>query len=992
MVRLMLYKNTFMKIKKSMGRYLSLFFIVMIGVGFFAGIRESSPDILRSLNQYYEEHYLMDFKIVSTMGLTDSDVDAVKQLSGIEKVTPSYSLDVLVNGEAIRVHALETGINTVELLEGRMPETNTECVADSSYYHIGDEIVIGSEEDESLKNTVFTVVGTVHSPLYMAYDYGSTTIGDGKLISFIFVNQDNFIMDAYSELYITVAADQKGSAYSDEYEALITKVKNEITEIVSKQELERYQEIYDKANTEISDNEVLLQEEQQEGEKKLSDAKKELDENAQLLADAKVELIQKESDLKQLVIEKNAEFDSAKNQIDAGWEQIDLALTEYGISREDVNQTIQQLSSTSSDSVKQLVVLQESMNTLSDQEQQLNEGILTFETEIAKAQEQINDGKKELEENEKKLQDGYEEYTVNLEKFNVEIQDAKQKLADAKADLATIEKPTWYINDRDIVYGYENLGAATDTINSVAVVVPIFFILIVMLMTANTMARMIVEERGELGTLSSLGYSERSMIITYLLYVLSATVLGSVLGFFAGCTILPNIIYSAFNIFFRLIPLVISYDLFSLAFILAVAIALMSGVTIFFCNIELRQVPAALLRPVPPKHGQKILLERVPLIWSHLSFTWKVTMRNIFRYKPRVLMTIIGVAGCTSLLLTGFGLRDSSNGIAEKQYGEIFQYELTLVLEDEIGQIDDKLDELFENEKVETPLLIRQSAFEAGDEKNSLDSYLIVPESIDLFEHNYNLTRFSDGLELNLEQDSVIITQKLSERLNIETGDSINIKDSDNQWYSLTVSGVAENYLGNYIYISADVYKQVFKEEPLYNIIVANYSQDKTSLANQLLASDRITNVMFNEDILQQAIDGNSSLNSVVVLIVIVAAILVVIVLYNLTSINISERKREIATLKVLGFTDKESNQYIYREAFLLTLISIVAGLLLGVVFHEFVIDLIESDTTEYFKKINWLSYVWSSLIIMVVSFVMQIITYLKMQTIDMIESLKSVE
>ena len=314
------------------------------------------------------------------------------------------------------------------------------------------------------------------------------------------------------------------------------------------------------------------------------------------------------------------------------------------------------------------------------------------------------------------------------------------------------------------------------------------------------------------------------------------------------------------------------------------------------------------------------------------------------------------------------------------------------MLEDEIGQIDDKLDELFENEKVETPLLIRQSAFEAGDEKNSLDSYLIVPESIDLFEHNYNLTRFSDGLELNLEQDSVIITQKLSERLNIETGDSINIKDSDNQWYSLTVSGVAENYLGNYIYISADVYKQVFKEEPLYNIIVANYSQDKTSLANQLLASDRITNVMFNEDILQQAIDGNSSLNSVVVLIVIVAAILVVIVLYNLTSINISERKREIATLKVLGFTDKESNQYIYREAFLLTLISIVAGLLLGVVFHEFVIDLIESDTTEYFKKINWLSYVWSSLIIMVVSFVMQIITYLKMQTIDMIESLKSVE
>jgi putative ABC transport system permease protein len=418
----------------------------------------------------------------------------------------------------------------------------------------------------------------------------------------------------------------------------------------------------------------------------------------------------------------------------------------------------------------------------------------------------------------------------------------------------------------------------------------------------------------------------------------------------------------------------------------------MTGVTVFFCNKALKQHPAILMRPVPPQNGQRILLEKIGFIWKHLSFNSKVTIRNIFRYKQRVLMTIVGVAGCTALLVTGFGIRDSINGVAEKQYGEIFKYNTLIVLKNETKSIGGSLKGLLAKENIESPLLIKQTSFKAESGNQSLDTYLIVPENENLFRKYYNARNPSTGNDIKINNNGVVITQKLAEILKIGKGDTIKIKDMDNNLYSLKVSDVAENYMQNYIYINKNLYSKTFGKDISYNMIVSNCSQNKNITAKHLLKSDSIINVTFKDDILSQAANGNKSLNNVVVLLVVVAAMLVIIVLYNLTSINMSERKREIATLKVLGFNDGETNQYIYREAFLLTLVSIVVGLILGIPFHSFVIDVIEDTGNVYFKNIHAGSFVWSALIIILVSIIMQIVTYFKMKKINMIESLKSVE
>ena len=355
-------------------------------------------------------------------------------------------------------------------------------------------------------------------------------------------------------------------------------------------------------------------------------------------------------------------------------------------------------------------------------------------------------------------------------------------------------------------------------------------------------------------------------------------------------------------------------------------------------------------------------------------------------------MIIVGVAACTSLLVTGFGIKDSINGVAEKQYGEIFKYNTLITLKNDTANMGEDLKELLAKEKVENPLLIRQAAFKAESSDQSLDTYLVVPADENLFKNYYNLRSQSTENSIKMDNSGVVITQKLAEVLKISRGDTIKVKDADNNLYSLKVSDVAENYMQNYIYISKNLYDKVLGKNISYNMIITNYSQNANALSKHLLEDNSIVNVTFKDDILRKAASGNKSLNNVVALLVVVASMLVIIVLYNLTSINMSERKREIATLKVLGFNDGETNQYIYRETFLLTLISVGVGLLLGIPFHRFVIGAIESNADVYFKNIHAVSFIWSSLIIMVVSSAMQLITYFKMKKINMIESLKSVE
>lgn len=810
---LMLYKNTLKKVKKSFGRYLSMLIIVFVGVGFFTGLQSTVPDIIDTTDKYFQDYNLMDFKIVSSMGLTDEDVSALKKLEGVKQAVPGYSLDLLAQNKALRISSIDDIVNKVKLIDGRMPEAENEALADDQHYKIGDIIDITSDVDGQLGNTQFTVVGTIESVLYFSKDYGSTTIGDGKLSSFAFIPKSNFTLDSYTEIYLTMKGMDSVSTDSDTYNDAVEQLNKELLDIKSHREEARYEQIlsmYSMGNSETGDS------------------------------------------------------------------------------------------------------------------------------------------------------------------------------------LTNIEMPVWYIYDRDVITGYSYFYSSVELIGNIAGIFPFFFIAIVLLMTSNSMARMIAEERGELGTLSSLGFNDRKITGTYLLYVLSASGIGIVTGFFIGSRFIPPVIFDTFK--YILPSLEIHYDILSFAVIFLVTFLLMSIVTITACRKELKEKPAALMRPSAPKKGQKIFLERLGFIWNHLSFTWKVTMRNMFRYKKRALMTIVGVAGCASFLVVGFGLRDSMNGVVPKQYGDIFRYSNISILKEETAGFTKELSAVFSEAELINPLLLRQSAVEVISGERTMDTYIMVPENEKDFERYFKLSSYPDKEKIGLDDSGVIITQRIAEIYSVEKGDYITIQGSQKNTFELKISNIAENYVSNYIYMDKDVYLKVFGDEVLFNTVAAGQEAEDDVTAQKLIGSGYIFNVMSTSDIMQGALDGNESLNSIVTLIIIVASLLALLVLYNLTSINISERIREIATLKVLGFRDGETNAYIYREALLLTLISTVVGMVLGIFLHRLIMGMIEGDSMAFFKEIKWTTFLISFILTMFFSGVMQMVTYFKLKKINMIESLKSVE
>lgn len=802
----MLLKNTLKKIKKSFGRYLSLLVIILIGVGFYTGIKESIPNIQDIQNEYYNETNLMDLKLLSTLGFNDEDIDSINELENIDKVIGTYSKDVIISDNVLRIHAIENEINKAYLIDGKLPTKDNECLGDNKYYKVGDKITI---EDEDIESKEYTVVGTIISPIYTGNDYGSSSIGNGKLYSYIYIPKDNFKYDLYTEAYVTINKNENDVSYSDTY---VSKVEKEI-------------------------------------------------------------------------------------------ENIELKL-------------------------------EERLNARIDEIVENSYGMITKES---------------LEDND------------------------------------------WYILDRDdSVANYTILESQYNQVTIIVNVIPLFFILIVALMTSNTMTRMITEERGEMGTLLSLGFSNKKIINNYLIYVLSSTILGAVIGYFLGTIFLPQLVYNCFPINFPDITYQFGLPLFLISIL--ISCLLMIIVTIVSCNKELKQKPANLLRPVAPKSGKKVLLEHINFIWKRLSFSSKVTIRNISRYKKRVFMTLVGTAGCTLLIMIGFALKDSINTIGDKQYNDIFKYDNLIILNEETEKITYDLKETFDG-LIDSTILLNQASYKISNEDNSLDIYLIVPETTnDLFYEYFTLKENKSDKLLKLDDEGVIITPKIQKRFNVSVGDTITIQDLDNHEYKVKVSGITENYVSNYIYMSKELYNKVIDKDLKYNALVSKSLSDKDKIATELLDSGKILSINFREDLLKTANEMVKGLNDVVVLLVIISSLLAFTVLYNLTSINISERTREIATLKVLGFKDSESNEYIYRETIITVIIGIIIGLIITIPIHSVVMDLLEVDSMEFLKEIKTESFIYSSVLTFLFALIMQVITYFKLKKIDMIESLKSVE
>ena len=547
----------------------------------------------------------------------------------------------------------------------------------------------------------------------------------------------------------------------------------------------------------------------------------------------------------------------------------------------------------------------------------------------------------------------------------------------------------WFIMDRDeAMASYSILGSQYTQVTTIANIIPIFFIIIVALMTSNTMARMVTEERGEMGTFLSLGFSNKKVISTYLMYVLSATLTGAVLGYFIGTITLPQLVYNCFPIYFPEIKY--SFDLGLLLLSVFVSCILMISVTIYSCVKELKNKPAYLLRPVAPKSGKKILLERCNFIWSRLSFSMKITMRNISRYKNRVLITLIGTSGCTFLIMLGFALRDSISMVGTKQYNDIFKYDNLIILNKEVLEMTDELSLEFSN-LISDELLLSQSSYKAISDKDNLDVYVVVPDDEELFSEYFILKEENSEKRLSIN-DGIIVTPKIAERFDVGIGETLTIESSDKTKYRFKINDITENYVSNYIYMTKEKYKEIFREDVTYNVVVSKNVEDSDMIARKLLDSGKILSINFSKDLLKSANEMVDGLNEVVVLLVVISCMLAFTVLYNLTSINISERTREIATLKVLGFRDLESNEYIYRETFITVIVGIILGLIITPPLHGIVMDFLEVDTLVFLKTIKIESYLYAAILTFIFAIIMQWVTFIKMKNINMIESLKSVE
>ncbi len=984
----LLLKNTFKKIFKSFGRFLSITFIIALGISVFIGLRESTAGMLHTADNYYDTHNLMDFKITSTHGFTSGDINSLSSLNNVEKVIPSYSLDVMSSGSSIRVHALEKDVNNVMLIKGRMPISNDECVGDYYQYQLGKYVEFESDNlKDVLSISKCKVVGLIKSVLYIRNDKGISTVGNGKLISYIFVKKETFISEYYTDIYLVANNSKLKRSYYDEYNVIVNPLRQELEQIKPIRETIRYEEILKKANDEIIKVKKDLNNELNSSTKKLNASKKTLDETQITFETAKNEKIELfENGLKELnknkkdLIESLLLFDIKENELGDSLktlnENIILLKNQLSLLTKEseefiaLNNQIIELE----EKYNNLLIAQNSLNEINKKLDELNSNYELFKTEILK---------KEME-----LQNGFSEYQNGLVKIEDAKKEANTKINEAKEELNSIEKPIWYLLDRTDNTGYIAYKEDIIKVEAIAKVLPIFFILIAVLMILNTLTRLIEEERNEIGILQSNGFSKSSIVASYLVYVLVAGFLGLGLGLTIGYSLIPQIIYGVFLASYYVPNLITIVSPLPFSLVISVTLLMIIFVTITATRKELRQNPANLLRPKPPKTGKKIFLEKFDFIWSKLHFMGKTTIRNIFRYKKRIIMTILGVSGCTALLVTGLGINDSINTISKIQYQDIIKYDAMYILKDEVTTLSEDLIKLYKNNGVVNPLLVNQNAYTFSFANKTEDAYMVVPSDSINFNNYVNLTSIVSNKKISIDDRGAIITKKMADLLDVKIGDLINIRNSDNELIIIYISDITNNYVSHYIYMSNNYYKEVFENDIKYNSVIANGKINN----NIKLTEYNVLMVNYTEDIVKTFDTFVAGINQIIILIVVFACFLAFVVLYNLTIINVSERKREIATFKVLGFYDKEISSYVYRETFVLTIFGIILGLFLGIVLHRFVIGTAETDSIMFLRKINLISFILSGLITIIFSVIVQGIINRVLKKIDMIESLKSAE
>ena len=711
--------------------------------------------------------------------------------------------------------------------------------------------------------------------------------------------------------------------------------------------------------------------------KKLNKAQKEIDSNAETLAAGQAELDANVAKLN----DSEAQYASGLEQYNSGARQI--------------AENEAKLTSGEQEIAENEAKLADGEKEIADNEKKLADG----EKEITDNEKKLQDAVKDLKKGEKDLADGKKEYEDAKKDAEDEIAENQQKLDDAKKELEDLEMPEWMVTDREELPEYTDYGDNADRLRNIGQVFPVIFFLVAALISLTTMTRMVEEQRTQIGTLKALGYKKSAIAAKYICYAFFATLLGSVLGMLIGEKIIPYIIITAYGIMYHNVANTISID-YQPGFALiasAASVVCTVGATLFASGKELQETPASLMRPPAPKEGKRVLLERLTFIWKHLSFSWKSTIRNLFRYKKRLIMTVFGIAGSMGLMLVGFGIQDSISDIAAIQYRELQHYD-GMVIEDSDATEEEHaelLEYMKENEQIAHCNRVQMTKISAPKGSSSVSIYLFVPESLSEFARDVTLKNRITGETYELTDEGAAISEKTASLLGLKVGDMIPLKKGDKE-YKVRVAVITENYMSHYLYMTPRVYEQTFGEMPEYENIVFTMQEDcKDDLemaGTRILANPGALSISYTSSLASQVDRMLSTLDAVILVLIVSAGMLAFVVLYNLNNINITERQRELATLKVLGFYDGEVSQYVLRENVILTVLGIMFGAVFGILIHRYVITTVEVDAVMFGRNIKPLSFLYSGILTSIFSIVVNGVMHFKLKTIDMVESLKSVE
>ncbi len=1063
----MMKRNTFREIKKSFGRYFAILAIIALGVAFFSGLKITQSVMVHSADVYLKDLQFYDYRLVSTLGFTEENVEALAEKEDVRAAEGAISAEVLYkdageNERVIKMHSITEKVNKLKLVAGEMPQSADECVVDSVLFSedaIGSKLVLSenntTDDLDKFAYKEYTITGLVQSPCYIQFERGNTSIGNGRISGFAYILKDGFAVDYDTEIYIKF--DEDYDIYSDEYDSYMD-AKEADWEAYTKEQADiRYEKIVKDAQDELDEKKEELEEKRAEAEAELESAKQqltdgetEISDGKNQIASAKTELSAKASELqsgKDALSSKAAELESASQQISGqesalaakkaeyeqglnaylaakqqvtdqrnsleaakaqlmentpGYEemlaQIEAGLTEVAGAEAELNAknaeleaAAGQLSSAESQLAAAKQQIEDGKNALAAAEAELTDG----ENQLAAAKEQIEEKEDQLEAAETELADGLLQYQEKQSEFDEQMQDADDQIADAQSKIDEIEKPETYVLDRNTNVGYVCLKNDSGVVKGIANVFPVFFFLVAALICMTTMNRMVEEQRTQIGVLKALGFSEGKIMGKYLFYSGSAAISGTLIGYVLGIHFFPLVIITAYGIVYKMGGIYYVSDLPLVLVSLTVAVLCSVGTTWLSCHKELKEVAADLMRPKAPKAGKRVFLEHVPFIWKRLKFLQKVSVRNIVRYKKRFFMMVIGISGCTALLVMGFGVRDSVVAVADQQYEEIQLYDIGVTLKagKMPGEADLKsLDSALEKENA-AGMYAMEKTIDLVTDKGTKSIHMVAVENPDEVGDFISLhTKKQEPIAYPKEGEAVL-SKKVAETYAVKKGDTILLRDSDNNEMHLKVTGICENHIYNYVYIAPESYEKQIGDVVFKNVYVRlPDASDIHEVSAVLMKADGVTAVTVNSDMLSRISQMMSCMNYIVIIIIICAGALAFIVLYNLNNINITERVREIATIKVLGFYPKETASYVFRENMVLTAIGCGLGLILGKWFHRFVMGEIQIDMVSFNVQINAVSYLFSVLLTMGFAWIVNCMMTGKLERINMAESLKSID